>query len=158
MEEQKEKLVNNKPDLKSSVSSFSADNESGYEDCEPSDVIDTINERTDHTGDLTNVTSSRRKHLETDHETDSLIETTSALTIDSSTRYLHLTAFPSLRCSFESFQATLGNLFCLIIYIVITKEVSEQNSGENSLIKHTHIKLQGWGPIQFIVSLIICPK
>ena len=157
MEEQKKKLVNNKPDLKSSVSSFSADNESGYEDCEPSDVIDTINERTDHTGDLIDVTSSS-KHLEPDHETDSLIETTSALTIDSSTRYLHLTAFPSLRHTIQSFQAALGNIFCLIIYIVITKEVSEQNSGENSLIKHTHIKLQGWGPIQFIVSLIICPK
>ena len=92
MEEQQEKSVteNNKAELKGSVSSFSADNESGYEDCEPSDANDTINERTDlrtdHTGDLSDVTCS--KYLEPDQEADSLIETTSALTIDSSTRYI----------------------------------------------------------------------
>ena len=111
MEEQQEKSVteNIKAELKGSVFSFSADNESGYEDCEPSDANDAINERTDHTGnlsslrtdhtgdlsdvrtdhtgDLSDVTCS--KYLEPDQEADSLIETTSALTIDSSiTRYI----------------------------------------------------------------------
>ena len=73
-----------KPGLKSSVSTFSADNESGYEDCDPSDAHDTISEVNDP--DLSDVTETMAKPLEADQEADSLIETTSALTIDSSTR------------------------------------------------------------------------
>ena len=99
MEEHQEKSVTEiiKAELKGSVSSFSADNESGYEDCEPSDANDAINERTDHTGDLSSLRTDHTgdlsdvtcsKYLEPDQETDSLIETTSALTIDSSTRYI----------------------------------------------------------------------
>ena len=99
MEEHQEKSVteNIKAELKGSVSSFSADNESGYEDCEPSDANDAINERTDHTGDLSSLRTDHTgdlsdvtcsKYLEPDQEADSLIETTSALTIDSSTRYI----------------------------------------------------------------------
>ena len=81
MEEKQEESVTFNPGLKSSVSTFSADNESGYEDCDAHEGADT-----DHTGDLSDVRTPSSKHLEADHETDSLIETTSALTIDSSTR------------------------------------------------------------------------
>lgn len=85
MEEKlQEEIVTLKPELKSSVSTFSADNESGYEDCEPSEANDTIHEP-DHAGDLSDVAAA--KPLETDQEADSLIDTTSALTIDSGTRY-----------------------------------------------------------------------
>ena len=84
MEEKQEEPVTFNPGLKSSVSTFSADNESGYEDCDPCDAHEGAD--TDHTRDLSDVRTPSSKHLEADHETDSLIETTSALTIDSSTR------------------------------------------------------------------------
>ena len=81
-EKLQEDSVTLKPELKSSVSTFSADNESGYEDCDPSEANDTIHEP-DHAGDLTDAA----KPLETDdQEADSLIDITSALTIDSGTR------------------------------------------------------------------------
>ena len=88
LEEKPTETVSLKPGLKSSVSTFSADNESGYEDCDPSEAHDTISEVNDpdHTRDLSDVTETRGKPLEADQEADSLIETTSALTIDSSTR------------------------------------------------------------------------
>ena len=84
MEEKiQEELETLKPELKSSVSTFSADNESGYEDCDPSEANDTIHEP-DHAGDLSDGAAARP--LETEQEADSLIDITSALTIDSGTR------------------------------------------------------------------------
>ena len=141
LEEKPTDSVTLKPGLKSSVSTFSADNESGYEDCDPSEAHDTISEVNDPDPDLSDVTETRGKPLEADQEADSLIETTSALTIDSSTRsILILASFLTSEYKVLSFQATFSNLFCLI-YIVITEEVSEQNSCENAFIKHNHIKL-----------------
>ena len=86
LEEKPTDSVTLKPGLKSSVSTFSADNESGYEDCDPSEAHDTISEVNDPDPDLSDVTEARGRPLEADQEADSLIETTSALTIDSSTR------------------------------------------------------------------------
>ena len=84
MEEKiQEELETLKLELKSSVSTFSADNESGYEDCDPSEANDTIPEP-DHTRDLSDGAAARP--LETEQEADSLIDITSALTIDSGTR------------------------------------------------------------------------
>ena len=90
LEEKPTEPVNLKPGLKSSVSTFSADNESGYEDCDPSEAHDTISEVNGPDPDLSNVTATSSKPLEADQEADSLIETTSALTIDSSTMYLNI--------------------------------------------------------------------
>ena len=91
MEQKEADLVTYKPSLKSSVSNLCADNESGYEDC-TSDVNDNLNDGAE-TEDLSGVTVTRSKSSKSvlddqDHEVtaDSLVETTSALTIDSSTR------------------------------------------------------------------------
>ena len=88
MEQKEADLVTYKPSLKSSVSNLCADNESGYEDC-PSDVNDNLNDGAE-TEDLSGVTVTRNRSVldDQDHEVtvDSLVETTSALTIDSSTR------------------------------------------------------------------------
>ena len=75
--------IQKKENIKAVVSCLSVDNESGYEDG-VSDVNDTLNDSVD-TSDITDGTISVSKDNE---NIDSLIEKTSALLLDFSTRYV----------------------------------------------------------------------